>query len=156
MRKSSKRKPKGIRLDNMRWVVNGMKPVAEAKDVILNLRIKNHSALDVLRTGCGGTSEMDTIISAFNITEALARLRIGNELHEQIRAGQDALYALATRGARLKRFVFTGPELQAVNLVMEIHDAQLDVCTISELEKAIEIICHEMRSKRMRTIEMLD
>lgn len=154
MRKRSKYRPKGVRLDAVSWVINGMKPVTVAKDEILTLRIKNHMALDVLRTGGGGKSDMDVVIAALNMTEALARLRIGSELSDQIRAGQDALYALAQRGARLGRFVFTGPELQAVNLAMEIHDAQLDVCTIAELEKAVEIVKQELRSKRMRVIEM--
>jgi len=154
MRKRSKYQPKGVRLDAVSWVINGMKPVTVAKDEILTLRIKNHMALDVLRTGGGGKSDMDVVIAALNMTEALARLRIGSELSDQIRAGQDALYALAQRGARLGRFVFTGPELQAVNLAMEIHDAQLDVCTIAELEKAVEIVKQELRHKRMRVVEV--
>lgn len=154
MRKRSKYRPKGVRLDAVSWVINGMKPVTVAKDEILTLRIKNHMALDVLRTGGGGKSDMDVVITALNMTEALARLRIGGELSDQIRAGQDALYALAQRGARLGRFVFTGPELQAINLAMEIHDAQLDVCTIAELEKAVDIVKQELRSKRMRVIKM--
>lgn len=97
---------------------------------------------------------MDVVIAALNMTEALARLRIGNELADKIRAGQDALYALAQRGANIGRFIFTGPELQAVNLAMEIHDAQLDVCTIAELEKAVEIVKQELRHKRMRVVEV--
>ena len=154
MRKRSKYRPKEVRLDVMTWVINGMRPVTDATDEILTLRIKNHMALDVLRTGGGGKSDMEIVIAALNMTEALARLRIGSELSDQIRAGQDALYALAQRGARLGRFVFTGPELQAVNLAMEIHDAQIDVCTIAELERAVEIVKQELRSKRMRVIEM--
>ena len=148
MRKRSKYRPKGVRLDAVSWVINGMKPVTVATDEILTLRIKNHMALDVLRTGGGGKSDMDVVIAALNMTEALARLRIGSELSDQIRAGQDAFYITC------QRFVFTGPELQAVNLAMEIHDAQLDVCTIAELEKAVEIVKQELRSKRMRVIEM--
>ena len=97
---------------------------------------------------------MDVVIAALNMTEALARLRIGGELADQIRAGQDALYTLAKRGANIGRFIFTGPELQAVNLAMEIHDAQLDVCTIAELEKAVEIVKQELRHKRMRVVEV--
>ncbi|WP_442776895.1 hypothetical protein [Sphaerotilus montanus] len=51
MRKRSKYRPKGVRLDAVSWVINGMKPVTVATDEILTLRIKNHMALDVLRTG---------------------------------------------------------------------------------------------------------
>lgn len=154
MRKRSHYRPKGVRRDAVSWVINGMRPVTVAKDEILTLRIKNHMALGVLCTGMGGKPDMDVVIAALNMTEGLARLRIGSELSAQIRAGQDALYTLAQRGARLGRFVFTGPELQAVNLAMEIHDAQLDVCTIAELEKAVEIVKQELRHKRMRVVEV--
>lgn len=154
MRKRSKYRPKGVRLDVMTWVINGMRPVTDAADEILTLRIKNHMAMDTLRKGGGTKAEMDIVIAALNMTEALARLRIGGELADQIRAGQDALYTLAKRGANIGRFIFTGPELQAVNLAMEIHDAQLDVCTIAELEKAVEIVKQELRHKRMRVVEV--
>lgn len=154
MRKRSKYRPRGVRLDVMTWVINGMRPVTDATDEILTLRIKNHMAMETLRKGGGTKADMDVVIAAFNMTEALARLRIGSELADKIRAGQDALYALAKRGANLGRFIFTGPELQAVNLVMEIHDAQLDVCTIAELEKAVEIVKQELRHKRMRVVEV--
>jgi fumarate hydratase class II len=85
MRKRSKYRPKGVRLDAVSWVINGMKPVTVAKGEILTLRIKNHMALDVLRTGGGGKSDMDVVIAALNMTEALARLRIGSELTDQIK-----------------------------------------------------------------------
>jgi hypothetical protein len=157
MRKRSRYRPKGVRLDVVGWVIEGMKPVtAAAKDEILTLRIRNHVALDALRTGEGTKEDVDVVIAALNMTEALARLRIGAELSEQIRAGQDALYAMAQRGLRLGRFVFTGQELQAINLAMQIHDAQLDVCTIAELEKALKIVQDELRSKRTRVIQAVE
>lgn len=53
MRKRSKYRPKGVRLDVMTWVINGMRPVTDAADEILTLRIKNHMAMDTLRKGGG-------------------------------------------------------------------------------------------------------
>lgn len=153
MRKHSAYHPKPVCLDVMGWIINGKKQVATAaSDDITTLRIKNHMAMDLLRRGMGDRSQMNIVIAAFNMTDALARLRIGNEYSDLIRAGQDALYALANRGAKLGRFVFTGPELQAVNLAMEFHDAQLDVCTVSELEKAVNLVKRELRAKRARVI----
>ena len=51
MRKKSKYKPKGVRLDVATWVINGFKPVAATGSAVLDLKIKNHSALEALRTG---------------------------------------------------------------------------------------------------------
>ena len=39
-----------------------------------------------------------------------------------------------------------------MNLVMEIHDAQLDNTTINDMEKAMQIVTQEYRAKRMRPI----
>lgn len=51
MRKRSKYRPKEVRLDVMTWVINGMRPVTDATDEILTLRIKNHMAMETLRKG---------------------------------------------------------------------------------------------------------
>lgn len=91
-----------------------------------------------------------------NMTEALYRVRaaLGKDWADEIRAGQDALLTMTKRGVeRGDRFVFTGPEMQAVNLALEVHDAQLDMCTVAELESAIEIVKSEIRAKRARVIE---
>jgi hypothetical protein len=49
-------------------------------------------------------------------------------------------------------FRFTGPELTAMNIAMEIHDAQLDNCTIQELEKAMDLIQQTIRNNKARAI----
>ena len=41
---------------------------------------------------------------------------------------------------------------QALNLGMEIHDAQLDTCTVEQLEKALEFVAREIRARRAREI----
>lgn len=43
--------------------------------------------------------------------------------------------------------------MQAVNLGMEIHDAQLDECTVKQLEEALQIVEREIRLKRARMIK---
>jgi hypothetical protein len=39
-----------------------------------------------------------------------------------------------------------------MNLVMEIHDAQLDNTTVDDMEKAMDLVSREYRAKRMRPI----
>lgn len=153
MRKRSSYRPKGVRLDVMSWVLQGMQPISAIDDAATTLKIKNHLAMESLRTGNGNRDDVDVVVAALNMTEALARLRIGNEFAVQIRSAQDSMFDMARRGVeRGDRFVFTGPELVAINLGMEIHDAQLDACTVAELEKALAMVEHEIRHKRARRI----
>ena len=148
-----KYKPKGVRLDAITWVINGFRNISETGDAVLHLKIKNHESLECLRKGEATRLDIDAIISAFNIAEALARMQIGDDYAAEIKAGQDALLAVAKRGvSRDDRFVLKAEELTAINLVLEIHDAQLEITTIGELEKAMKIVEKEIRARRARSV----
>lgn len=151
MRKRSQYRPKGVRLDNINYVLTGMRPLSSQTSA-LTLKLKNHAALDELAHGRGNQSHADIVIAALNMTEALAIIEIGNDYSDDIRAGQDALLAMAVRGVNTGKWLFTGPELTAVNLAMEIHDAQLDACTIAQVEKAMDIVTRTLRAKKARPI----
>lgn len=148
-----KYKPKGVRLDVMAWVKSGMLPVRQVEDAALNLKIKNHAALAAITQGHGTRDDIDILIGAVNVTEALARGGIGRDWSVEIKEAQDAVLSMAQRGLqREDKFLFTGVEMQAVNLVMDVHDAQLDTCTVGELEKALNLVSHEIKNKRARVI----
>jgi hypothetical protein len=152
-RKKSKYKPKGVIVDTLSYVVSGMKPMASLKDQLLALQLKNHLALEALRLGEAEKADIDTIISAFNITEALARKGIGQDYREEIQQAQDALLTCAKRGVEMGyRFVVKGPELKAINFVMQLHDEQLQVATVKELEKAVDLVNEFVRTKKARPI----
>jgi hypothetical protein len=156
MRKKSKYKPKGVRLDTVSWVLSGMKPFTSVS-LAVDIRIKNHVAIEQLRLGQADKENIDILIGAFNMMEGFGRMGIGTDWAEEIRAGQDALLSVAKRGVqRDMRFVATGPELKAINLAMEIHDAQLDVCTVRQLEQALDIVQEDIIYKRARSINDQD
>lgn len=149
-----KYKPKGVRLDVMAWVKSGMLPINKVDHAGVTLKIKNHAALASITQGTGTRDDIDVVIAAMNITEALALLGKGKDWHPEIRAAQDAILQMGKRGlAKGDKFLFTGPEMQAVNLAMDVHDAQLDECTVAELEKALAIVEREIRLKRARMIK---
>ena len=153
MRKRSKYRPKGVRLDVMTWIKEGMQPMASHPEAV-TLRLRNHAAMDELVKGRGTRAHCDAVIAALNMTEALAMLRIGDEYREEIHAGQAAMLAMCRRGLERGRFLFTGPELQAINSAMEVHDAQLDACTLADLEKATVLVVQTVRSKKAHVIEV--
>jgi len=152
VRKRSKYKPKGVRLDNMTWVQAGLKKV-DAIGAGTTLKIRNHDAMNNLRMGTAVRRDIDALIDALNVTEALANRGIGEDWKPEIRAAQDAILDLARRGvANDYRFIARGPELVALNLIMEVHDAQLDTVTVKQLETAMADVMESLRLKKMRPI----
>lgn len=156
MRKRSKYRPKGVIYDTMNHVLSGMKIVGSI-GAGTTLKIKNHDALDNIRKGLGTRADIDVLIGAFNITEALAlKAALGDEWKDEIRAAQDALLELGRRGAETGKFILRGPELTIFNTAMELHDAQLDACTVAELERAIDYVTAIVSSKQARVIVKKD
>jgi len=154
MKKRSKYKPRGVRYDNLSWILAGMKKVGSLPTAGVALKLKNHEALDSILTGQGTRDHVDVLISAVNMSEALIRIRdeLGVDWKDEIRAAQDAIYTMGKRGIEKDRFAFTGPEMTAVKLVMDLHDAQLDDCSVREMEQALFIVEEEIRMKKCRPI----
>lgn len=153
MRKKSKYKPRGVRLDALNWVLAGLKPISKVGDALTVLKAKNHSALTEVVQGRGNRDQLDILIAAMNMTEAYAVHGKGKDWLPEIKEGQDALYEMACRGLESDKFVFRGPEMQAVNLAMEIHDAQLEQSTVKELEEMTAYVNKQVRSMKARPIK---
>ena len=156
MRKRSKYRPKDVRLDTIAYVLSGLQKFDDV-DTALTLRLKNHSALDLLCTGKATKAHINILIGAFNMVEALARLRdeMGADWVKEIQQAQDALLAVARRGVATEHFICRGPELVALKLAMEIHDAQLDAATVLDIERAVDLIEKEIRGGKARSIVKL-
>lgn len=154
MRKKSNYKPRFVRADNLNWILAGMKKVGSLPVAGVDLKLKNRGALDSILMGNGTRDHVDVLIHAFNICEALVRIRdeLGVDWANEIKAAQDAIHTMAKRGVEKDRFAFTGPEMTAIKLVMDIHDVQLDNCTVKEMEQALFIVHEEIRQKKCRPI----
>ena len=140
MRKKSKYKPKGVRVDNLAWVLQGFKKLPELEHTNIVVRAKNHGAMKSMVDGTGTRDDCDIIIGALNMCEAMMSLGFGTDWRDEIHEGHAALLSMARRGHKTGRFLFTGPELTAVNLAMAVHDAQLDEATVIDLEKGLDIV----------------
>lgn len=137
MRKKSRYKPRRVNPDALSYVLNGFLPVSTAADAMMVLKTQNHGALANLAKGVGDQDDVAMITYFLITTASLAEIGMGRDWLPEITQAQAALSSLTERGARTGRFVFTGPELTAVNLAMDVHDAQIDGCTIAQFEKAI-------------------
>jgi hypothetical protein len=153
MKKRSKYRPRRVIADPVAWVINGFKSVSSCGEAV-NLKIKNHQALHEVTKGNGDRSSVDILIAAMNMAEALYIVNpdLGKQYAAEIKAAQDAIYSMAKRGVEKGRFLFTGLEMQDINMGMEVHDAQLDACTIAELESGIKYVYEAIKHRRARPI----
>lgn len=153
MRKRSKYRPKGVIVDTMSWVKSGMKPIAETGDAITVLRLRNHGAMAALTKGQATRQDLDILISCMNITEAYWRMGFGHEYKEIVNAGLAALRSVGKRGLESGKFILKADEMAALNEAMELHDAQLEVSTVKQMEQALDIVTQEIKHKRATPIK---
>lgn len=150
-----KYRPKGVLPDPVSYVMKGFVPLTQFDGAATMLKIKAYDALNNLREGKGAFHDVDQVVTALNVSDALALGgEIGKEYAAEIRAAQDAVHSMASRGAKAGRFLFTGPELLAVNTGMEIHAAQMDVVTLGELQKALQCVVYFTNTGKGRKLEV--
>ena len=118
-------------------VGENIRPVASHTSYLLDLRVKNSSAMASLLGGHATKRDMDTIIAMSNIVYALLHFGFGKEYEEEATQGRMAIIGIAHRAVKVGRFVPTGPEIKALNDLMELHDAQMDVITVKDMDRAI-------------------
>ena len=153
MRKKSKYKPRGVRLDTMHWVVSGMTKVSAKESEYVTMHLKNMSALDSLTKGTATRQEADIIIGVINVAEALCMLGVGSEYRQLVLDASSALYAVCKRSLELNdRFVCRGEELSAIKTGYEVHDAQMEVATLAMLDKALYTIAATLKQKKGKII----
>lgn len=153
MKKRSKYKPKVVRVDAVNWVLAGLKPISEVGDALVTLKAKNHSALAEITQGRGNREQIDILIAAMNMCEAYAVHGKGIDWLPEINQAQEAVFTMGKRGLEKGRFLFTGEEMKAVNLAMDVHDEQLNQSSVMELEKMIDYVNEQIRLKKARPIQ---
>ena len=155
MRKRSKYRPKPILQNPLGYVLESLTPVSQHDSYLIDLKIKNHMAMKNLTHGNATKDDMDKLIAMNNVTHALLRMGFGTEFKQYMDAGREALYAVCSRGAATKtKFLCRGPEITALNALLELHDAQMDVVTIGDMEKAIALVEHEQKTGKMIPIKV--
>lgn len=139
-------------LNTMGYVLESFTPISKLDRYFVDLKIKNHLALNNLTKGIAMRDDIDTLIQSVNIVEALYRMGFGREYADDVRAGLDALHTVGVRGVATGRFILKSEEMNALNVIMELHDAQLEVITLKDMENAIKLVNEELRQKKMRPI----
>jgi hypothetical protein len=152
MKKRSAYRPKPVFANPLAYVLESMVPVSRHDSYLLDMKIKNHGAMSSLTQGSATRRDLDVLITMVNITEALYRMGFGEDYGHIVRQGQDALHCVGVRGVESSRFTLKAQEMSHLNDIMELHDAQMDLITIKDMERAMELIKKEFVQKKMRPI----
>jgi hypothetical protein len=132
------------------YVLESFIPIRAHDSYLVDLKIRNHGAMSNLTRGLADKEDVGTLINKVNVTEAMYRLGFGREYGNVVKDGLDALHSMGRRGAQTGRFVLKAGEMSHLNLIMELHDAQMDLITIKDMEKAIDLVNKEFEHRKMR------
>lgn len=152
MRKRSKYRPRAVLANPLGYVLESMTPIPAMDKYFIDLKVKNHLAMANLTKGVADRADIDTLVVAINMTEALYRLGFGRDYADVVKEGLHALRTVGKRGIETGRFVLKSTEMNALNLAMELHDAQLEIITLRDMEKAVALIKEEYRLRKMTPI----
>lgn len=152
MKKRSRYRPKGVLLNPLAYVLEGFKPVKAHDDYLITLKITNHDAMASLTKGQATRKEMDVLINMVNVVEALYRMGFGEGYGDVVKRGLDAVHAVGRRGLESGRFILRAQEMADLNDVLELHDAQMDIITIRDMEQAMKLMTKEYEQGKMRAI----
>lgn len=149
-----KYRPRPVIANPVAFVVERVQPIAAVDDQLLVLRNKNHAAMEAVVRGRADRRDVDVLVAASNMASSIASLHgFGKEYTAEIEAGATAILHMGRRGVTGgDRFLFTGPEMQAVNQLLDVHDAQLSIITVGELDAALQRVQKQLRSGYARAI----
>jgi len=142
-----KYRPKHILQDPVGFVTERITPITKHESYLLDLQLKNSQSMTALLQGRASKRDMDSLIAMSNIVEALQRLGFGKDYEEVAVGGREAILKIVWRAVDKLRFVPTGPEINALNLLMELHDAQMEIITVQDMEAAIALAKQLIRTK---------
>lgn len=132
-------KPKPVRLNAFEYAVQSVSPVRSQDGYVPGIALRNHSAMTELVAGRATTAHVGLLVGMSNMVDALTRMGIGVEYIDTAKAGDAALANLVKRAHVRRRYTPTGPEITAINALMELHDAIMETLNIKQMEDAIAL-----------------
>jgi hypothetical protein len=136
-------KPRLMLADPLAYVVESVSPL-HPEDVT-TIALRNSSAMNALLQGHATKKDMDVLVALTNITEALVHMGFGADLATVAAKGREAIHSIVWRAVKILKFTPTGTEIQDLNLLMELQDAQMAVITVQELGQALTRVKTQIR-----------
>ncbi len=149
--RNKKYDPKKVLKDPMAFIKTGLTEMPP--DMRVNLQLKNHSATARL-VGCvADRDDWNLLVGAANMALIMSEMEIGMEYHEMLIAGRDALFNVGKRLVKWGKLELCGNEQAEISNLLEVHDAQLNICRVIDVERAAAAVLrrvqHNINTKRV-------
>jgi hypothetical protein len=149
MRKRSKYRPKPQYANPVDSVIERLTPVRDHGKYLAELRIRNHAALHALVRGTATAGEIGDLVGICNVAEGLLKTqKLGAGHEDRVTDGIAAMKTVCVRHRRDGRVTLYAAEIEALNALMELADAQLECITVDEMDKVLRYIIAEQRAGR--------
>lgn len=143
MRKRSKYKPFAAvtrLMERKAWEKQKAMDVADYGSLYRDLLLKNHGAMDALVKGRATADDFNLLLQVSNTVQSLLLMDIGAEYADVADEGLRAMQSVGERAESMGRFVLKASEITALNAYMELHDAQIAIITVAEMNRSIELL----------------
>jgi len=130
--------PREVIIDTMNWVKVGMQPATSIPDIVTDIKLQLHIALLSLKEGTALRSNVINLSHALITAQSIADRTVGDDHRQTLDNGQLALLAIARRYDKWGKVQATSLELDDLILAIDVHDAQIDMCTVDEVTSAIK------------------
>lgn len=103
-------------------------------------------AYQAMRAGRGNAAHWRELVDAVNVGTELMAYQYAHDHAATFAAAHAALAALAERHSRTRSWTLRAPELQAIDLAVQVHRAQLMYCSRGELTKALDTVTARLQA----------
>ena len=98
------------------------------------------AAFHDMRAGRGSLAAWNELADAMNLSIALAAMQIASNHAATFQAASEALAELLQRQRQTGRWTLRGPEIAALDLAVQVHRIQLQLCSRGELKQAFDTV----------------
>lgn len=128
------------------YVLESMVLLKDHSFPLIDLKLKHHMAMTLLMQGKAKKEEMNKLVAMSNVTAALWEMGFGKDYPSIHLDGRDALLSVVNRAVTHGSFTPTAAEITSLNMLMELHDAQMEVITVRDIENAVRLVEKKIRS----------
>lgn len=156
MRKRSKYKPKPKLANPLGFVLESSRMLVDHETYVVDWQLKNNVAFAALLRGEATKKDLDTLVAARNITEALVHVLDGRDVDGTLARSACALIEICDRANAGKGTAMKAAEIQAMRDMMSFHDELLEVVTVGQFEKALAYARREIQAGRANYLKKVE
>ena len=142
-KRTKKYKARDVIQNPLNFFLGGLKRIGG--EHLTELNSKNHASILAITQGRATKEHFDQLTGMVNMALVLTEMHFNNEYLAMLYESHDALHALGQRYLKIGKFVFKAEELNSMNSAIEVHEAQLDVLRVIDVERAYDEIQRRLK-----------